>query len=72
MTGWKPMATAPREIGRPLLLYPRPKAPMASYSAVFEGYWDGKDWRTASGIVCFPTAWMPMPGPPLMVVKPRE
>ena len=24
MTGWKPIATAPRETGRPLLLYPYP------------------------------------------------
>ncbi len=25
MAGWNPIATAPREVGRPLLLYPRPR-----------------------------------------------
>jgi hypothetical protein len=25
MKGWKPIAIAPRELGRPLLLYPRPQ-----------------------------------------------
>jgi Sigma-70 factor, region 1.1 len=25
MAGWNPIATAPRQIGRPLLLYPRPR-----------------------------------------------
>ena len=25
MAGWNPIATAPREMGRPLLLYPRPR-----------------------------------------------
>jgi hypothetical protein len=25
MAGWQPIATAPREPGRPLLLYPRPR-----------------------------------------------
>jgi Sigma-70 factor, region 1.1 len=32
MAGWKPIATAPREVGRPLLLYPRPRAVLRQQS----------------------------------------
>lgn len=69
MAQWGSIATAPREIGRPLLLFPRPKG-SGSVSMVFEGYWDGNDWRMAGGLICQPTAWMPMPSPPLSIVKP--
>jgi Sigma-70 factor, region 1.1/Protein of unknown function (DUF551) len=166
MTGWKPIATAPQEAGRPLLLYPRPSprghsatrviawdesaqplldladitvrqmiklakkrgyitydeldqilppdefsvkqiddvidqlcemgidlvepeeieesrsaatgrerteddqvAPAAIHVSVFEGYWDGRRWRTSTGRPCEPTHWMPLPSPPLTLVR---
>ena len=72
MTQWETMESAPREIGSPLLLFPRPGAPVGPTSTAFEGYWDGESWRTAGGIICYPTAWMPMPGPPLVIVRSRE
>ena len=43
MGRWGPIANAPREIGRPLLLFPRPRA-SGSVSMDFEGYWDGESW----------------------------
>jgi Sigma-70 factor, region 1.1/Protein of unknown function (DUF551) len=156
MAGWNPIATAPREVGRPLLLYPRPVyeqqsegplldltdaavkrmirlakkrgyvtydelnevllsekftseqiedvlgqlsemgidvveseesgpaaaaegqekrvehsqlAALAIYSSVFEGCWDGSGWRTSTGRLCEPTHWMPVPSPPLTLVR---
>jgi hypothetical protein len=36
MGGWKPIATAPREPGRPLLLYPRPQPQEDRKARVFE------------------------------------
>jgi hypothetical protein len=46
MAGWKTIGTAPRDAGRPLLLYPRPTGLIGpSYTAVSEGYWDGEVWR---------------------------
>ncbi|ANY84287.1 hypothetical protein BB934_39385 (plasmid) [Microvirga ossetica] len=36
MGGWKPIATAPREPGRPLLLYPRPQLPEGRKARVFD------------------------------------
>lgn len=72
MTGWNPISNAPRELGRPLLLYPRPSnAPGSSYAAVYEGYWSGDSWRTSTAIPCIPTHWMLMPAPPLTIVQPR-
>jgi Protein of unknown function (DUF551) len=72
MSGWKPIASAPFQIGRPLLLYPRPaNAQGSSYSTVFEGYWDGDGWQTSRATACYPTHWMPMPPPPLTIVQPR-
>lgn len=73
MPGWQPIATAPQDEARPLLLYPRPLGSLGvPYSAVFEGYWDGRRWRIAGGgMICFPTHWMPMPAPPLTIVNPR-
>jgi Sigma-70 factor, region 1.1/Protein of unknown function (DUF551) len=43
--------------------------PLASYASVFEGYWDGSSWRTSTGMPCEPTHWMPMPSPPLTLVR---
>ena len=40
------------------------KAPWVAYGNVFEGYWDGAKWRSAAGIPCEPTHWMPLPSPP--------
>ena len=39
-----------------------------SYSDVFEGYWDDTRWRSAAGVPCEPTHWMPMPPLPLTFV----
>jgi hypothetical protein len=73
MAGWNPISTAPHDIGRPLLLYPRPvKEPGSPYSTVFEGYWTGESWRTSASSACYPTYWMPMPAPPLTIVNPRS
>jgi hypothetical protein len=44
-------------------------APLAIYVSVFEGYWDGSSWRTSTGMSCEPTHWMPMPSPPLTLVR---
>jgi Sigma-70 factor, region 1.1/Protein of unknown function (DUF551) len=44
-------------------------APLAIYVSVFEGYWDGSSWRTSIGMLCEPTHWMPMPSPPLTLVR---
>jgi hypothetical protein len=44
-------------------------APVAIYASVFEGYWDGSSWRTSTGRPCEPTHWMPMPSPPLTLVR---
>jgi hypothetical protein len=38
------------------------------YSSVCEGYWDGNRWRSAGGVPCEPTHWMPLPSPPLALV----
>jgi len=43
--------------------------PLAIYVSVFEGYWDGSSWRTSTGMPCEPTHWMPMPSPPLTLVR---
>jgi hypothetical protein len=42
---------------------------VANYASVFEGHWDGSSWRTSTGMPCEPTHWMPMPSPPLMLVR---
>jgi hypothetical protein len=42
--------------------------PPIAYSNVFEGYWDDTGWRTAGGVPCEPTHWMPLPPPPLTLV----
>jgi RNA polymerase primary sigma factor len=44
-------------------------APVAMYASVFEGYWDGSRWRTSTGRPCEPTHWMPLPSPPLTLVR---
>jgi hypothetical protein len=74
MAGWQPIATAPRDVGRPILLYPRPQSDVlgSAYLSVFEGFWDGEQWQTAAGWFCFPKSWMHMPAPPLTIVQPRE
>jgi hypothetical protein len=41
----------------------------AVYGGVFEGYWDGTRWRSAGGVPCEPTHWMPLPSPPLVLVS---
>nr|WP_245439847.1 DUF551 domain-containing protein [Microvirga aerophila] len=41
----------------------------AIYGNVFEGYWDGTRWRSAGGVPCEPTHWMPLPSPPLALVN---
>ena len=46
-----------------------PLAPLAVYISVFEGCWDGRGWRTSAGLPCEPTHWMPMPSPPLTLVR---
>ena len=38
-----------------------PEASWAIYGTVFEGYWDGTRWLSASGVPCEPTHWMPLP-----------
>jgi hypothetical protein len=45
-----------------------PEEPPIAYSNVFEGYWDDTGWRTAGGVPCEPTHWMPLPPPPLTLV----
>lgn len=45
-----------------------PEEPPIAYSNVFEGYWDDTIWRTAGGVPCEPTHWMPLPPPPLTLV----
>jgi hypothetical protein len=45
-----------------------PGEPLIAYSNVFEGYWDDPLWRTAGGVPCEPTHWMPLPPPPLTLV----
>jgi hypothetical protein len=73
MAVWNLISMAPRNTGRPLLLYPRPKESLgASHTSVFEGYWDGQQWRTALAAPCFPSHWMPMPAPPLSIVSPQR
>jgi hypothetical protein len=73
MAGWNWISTAPRDIGKPLLLYPRPmNAPGSPYSAVYEGYWNGESWRTFANSVRYPIHWMPMPAPPLSIVSTRK
>jgi hypothetical protein len=39
------------------------------YGNVFEGYWDGTRWLSAGGVPCEPTHWMPLPSPPLVLVR---
>jgi Sigma-70 factor, region 1.1/Protein of unknown function (DUF551) len=39
------------------------------YGNVFEGYWDGARWLSAGGVPCEPTHWMPLPSPPLVLVR---
>jgi Sigma-70 factor, region 1.1/Protein of unknown function (DUF551) len=46
-----------------------PEEPPIAYSNVFEGYWDDTGWRTAGGVPCEPTHWMPLPPPPLTLVS---
>jgi NAD(P)H-dependent flavin oxidoreductase YrpB (nitropropane dioxygenase family) len=46
-----------------------PLAALAIYSSVFEGCWDGRGWQTSAGLLCDPTHWMPMPSPPLTLVR---
>ena len=41
----------------------------AVYGNVFEGYWDGTRWLSAGGVPCEPTHWMPLPSPPLVLVR---
>jgi hypothetical protein len=41
----------------------------AVYGGVFEGYWDGTRLRSAGGVPCEPTHWMPLPSPPLVLVS---
>jgi hypothetical protein len=41
----------------------------AIYGNVFEGYWDGTRWLSAGGVPCEPTHWMPLPSPPLALVR---
>jgi hypothetical protein len=41
----------------------------AVYGTVFEGYWDGTRWLSAGGVPCEPTHWMPLPSPPLVLVR---
>ena len=45
-----------------------PEDPPVIYSNVFEGYWDDTRWRSAGGVPCEPTHWMPMPPPSLTPV----
>ncbi len=45
-----------------------PEDPPVIYSNVFEGYWDDTRWRSAGGVPCEPTHWMPLPSPPLTLV----
>jgi hypothetical protein len=45
------------------------EAAWAVYGNVFEGYWDGTRWRSAGGVPCEPTHWMPLPSPPLALVR---
>ena len=42
---------------------------LAVYGGVFEGYWDSTRWRSAGGVPCEPTHWMPLPSPPLVLVS---
>jgi Sigma-70 factor, region 1.1/Protein of unknown function (DUF551) len=44
-------------------------SPWAVSGRVFEGYWDGTRWRSAAGTPCEPTHWMPLPSPPLALVR---
>jgi hypothetical protein len=45
------------------------QASWAVYGNVFEGYWDGTRWLSAGGVPCKPTHWMPLPSPPLGLVR---
>jgi hypothetical protein len=45
------------------------EASWAVYGNVFEGYWDGTRWLSAGGVPCEPTHWMPLPSPPLVLVR---
>jgi hypothetical protein len=45
------------------------EASWAVYGNVFEGYWDGVRWLSAGGVPCEPTHWMPLPSPPLVLVR---
>jgi hypothetical protein len=45
------------------------EASWAVYGNVFEGYWDGVRWLSAGGFPCEPTHWMPLPSPPLVLLR---
>jgi hypothetical protein len=45
------------------------EASWAVYGNVFEGYWDGVRWLSAGGVPCEPTHWMPLPSPPLVLLR---
>jgi hypothetical protein len=45
------------------------EASWAVYGNVFEGYWDGTRWLSAGGVPCEPTHWMPLPSPPLVLLR---
>jgi hypothetical protein len=45
------------------------EASWAVYGNVFEGYWDGTRWLSAGGVPCELTHWMPLPSPPLVLVR---
>jgi hypothetical protein len=65
--GEEPLAAAPTGRGEEARDGP-PELPVI-HSSVFEGCWDGSSWRTSTGVPCNPTHWMPMPSPPLTLVR---
>ena len=53
----RPISTAPEVVDAPLLLWAR--------GAWCLGYWDGKGWCNEAGFYISPTAWAPLPAPPV-------
>src|SRR4051812_24042290 len=55
----RPMSTAPEVTAAPLLLW------LTDINKWQVGCWDGKSWRTEGGFIVEPTAWAPLPVPPV-------
>jgi hypothetical protein len=58
---WLPIGTAPRDGTRVLVV---DKDPLGGGAEVVIAAYDGEDWHTADGLLCFPIAWMPLPAIP--------